>query len=810
MASVEVAAGGGADAAETATFPPDHLCFRERSDREDVLERFYEVTAQAVPRFHAGMDAEMAIVEAARRVAMRLGIADVESDCLRQMRLMSGRAHGGLGQDNTDEDVLVIACSPSPAEAVVYMETRRVEPMETWSPSFDPIVQFACDGEPSGGAVWRIKHLSRPLPSEYCVGSELQSMKFRVPLEEGGSSLMLAVEQVHDLTEDLERDLFMDSLFRIDEITRDEEARKNQAIQRFAQAEGKADKIIPLLYQLVDYSDEDAKLKIIASKLRRLVYWMSKASSADASENISAVLEVLSRLATSKLMTRFGRAFLEVSKVPCVILAAAECLRPSAGEISNIALKLQQTLLAQGWDVRVVTTLAPNEAHANMNAIHQHEGIDVYANNSSTCKLKYAVRLPGSIYSAADDQRPKLRRQFAVAALAAFAAQGEKPAAIISCGWPAADFPEVICNSEEQTELARHFTNVKLMHVIEPQDVLVYPTVSARALSCVDYWGTCGISSMHVPQRLADVAPRQSEPVNLEVGHEVNQRSALHSTVAARKGIVRRFLPSLGNDDTLVLVGIFNSGPQVYRKRSDAMKMLSTLLEASDVKAAVVVVGDENLESDTAMTELRRKYPRLLSVVPSEHTMLAMQAADVAVLPIAPDSIRNELFSLGIEVVSSIQSLLDTIVTRGRGEYAAPAVKVEVMKKAKGLDAQNQWSSVLSSLLQIIPVACPAPRDLDQRFRTEASNEIQAGRTTRIEIYRPNAETALVLGSMNGWTYPLQMESPSSDGRFRLKLKLPAGKHYYKLLIDGEWTTDDRSPEEVDSAGYRNNFLTVT
>jgi hypothetical protein len=49
------------------------------------------------------------------------------------------------------------------------------------------------------------------------------------------------------------------------------------------------------------------------------------------------------------------------------------------------------------------------------------------------------------------------------------------------------------------------------------------------------------------------------------------------------------------------------------------------------------------------------------------------------------------------------------------------------------------------------------------------------------------------------------------DGIWRLSMNLPAGRHEYKFVIDGNWTTDPNAPDTgPDGFGGENAILVLT
>lgn len=74
----------------------------------------------------------------------------------------------------------------------------------------------------------------------------------------------------------------------------------------------------------------------------------------------------------------------------------------------------------------------------------------------------------------------------------------------------------------------------------------------------------------------------------------------------------------------------------------------------------------------------------------------------------------------------------------------------------------------------------------------------------------PEAVSVNVAGSFNDWEPAgLPMER-KADGRWERALDLPAGRHEFRLVIDGVWSDVPNAPETVENAfGSRNAVLVV-
>jgi glycosidase len=72
------------------------------------------------------------------------------------------------------------------------------------------------------------------------------------------------------------------------------------------------------------------------------------------------------------------------------------------------------------------------------------------------------------------------------------------------------------------------------------------------------------------------------------------------------------------------------------------------------------------------------------------------------------------------------------------------------------------------------------------------------GYTFTYRATNPNVKKVSVAGQFNGWnseSHPLEQTGP---GFYELFVRVPAGSHPYKLVVDGEWALDQANPEKLD------------
>lgn len=81
----------------------------------------------------------------------------------------------------------------------------------------------------------------------------------------------------------------------------------------------------------------------------------------------------------------------------------------------------------------------------------------------------------------------------------------------------------------------------------------------------------------------------------------------------------------------------------------------------------------------------------------------------------------------------------------------------------------------------------------------------------RFSCRAPQAGAVYLAGSFNGWSAQVDLMDRGDDGIWRLSLPLSAGRHEYKFVIDGAWTTDPNAYETgPDGFGGQNAVLVLT
>ena len=84
------------------------------------------------------------------------------------------------------------------------------------------------------------------------------------------------------------------------------------------------------------------------------------------------------------------------------------------------------------------------------------------------------------------------------------------------------------------------------------------------------------------------------------------------------------------------------------------------------------------------------------------------------------------------------------------------------------------------------------------------------GQEVEFAYSAPRAAKVSIAGSFNSWSTTSMPMKKGKDGMWRIKLKLPHGRHEYKYFVDGAWAQDVPGSEMVPNAfGTSNCVVTV-
>ena len=68
-------------------------------------------------------------------------------------------------------------------------------------------------------------------------------------------------------------------------------------------------------------------------------------------------------------------------------------------------------------------------------------------------------------------------------------------------------------------------------------------------------------------------------------------------------------------------------------------------------------------------------------------------------------------------------------------------------------------------------------------------------KTHHLTLQRPGAGNVFVAGTFNDWAQDATPLVKNGDDTFAVELALPAGRHEYRFVVDGEWEDDPQAAE---------------
>ena len=79
----------------------------------------------------------------------------------------------------------------------------------------------------------------------------------------------------------------------------------------------------------------------------------------------------------------------------------------------------------------------------------------------------------------------------------------------------------------------------------------------------------------------------------------------------------------------------------------------------------------------------------------------------------------------------------------------------------------------------------------------DATSEVDV---VRFELSAPTASKVMLVGSFNRWNpVATPLERDPATGRWMVALRLPAGRHVYAFVVDGDVTADPAAPRAADA-----------
>jgi len=172
---------------------------------------------------------------------------------------------------------------------------------------------------------------------------------------------------------------------------------------------------------------------------------------------------------------------------------------------------------------------------------------------------------------------------------------------------------------------------------------------------------------------------------------------------------------------------------------------------------------------------------------------------------LAEEVIRSETKQQRREIVSSLSGRLEAISTSADELLAAakPAIKLADTPETK-------ISEPVVQAIQGPETEDPKPTDIDTRLSDYYGVSQINDAVVFVTLY-PRAGSVAIAGDFNNWQPgKTAMERVGKSGVWQTKLKLPAGKYRYRLVVDGQWQQDPYNEQaELNPFGGFNSVLEV-
>jgi len=137
----------------------------------------------------------------------------------------------------------------------------------------------------------------------------------------------------------------------------------------------------------------------------------------------------------------------------------------------------------------------------------------------------------------------------------------------------------------------------------------------------------------------------------------------------------------------------------------------------------------------------------------------------------------------------------------GQGAVEDPIRLSEAVCDLQGVDSKE---------LNAIRYTLNADKDIDTRLSDYYGVSQINDAVVFVTLY-PRAGSVAIAGDFNNWQpEKTTMERVGKSGVWQTKLKLPAGKYRYRLVVDGQWQQDPYNEQtELNPFGGFNSVLEI-
>lgn len=96
-----------------------------------------------------------------------------------------------------------------------------------------------------------------------------------------------------------------------------------------------------------------------------------------------------------------------------------------------------------------------------------------------------------------------------------------------------------------------------------------------------------------------------------------------------------------------------------------------------------------------------------------------------------------------------------------------------------------------------------------KKEKKKESSKKQNHKRASFELMAPEAQSVLLAGDFNSWDTNVHPLKRSSNGLWKINLKLSPGRYEYRFLVDGQWQNDP-SCESYESNPFGSDNCVIT
>jgi len=171
---------------------------------------------------------------------------------------------------------------------------------------------------------------------------------------------------------------------------------------------------------------------------------------------------------------------------------------------------------------------------------------------------------------------------------------------------------------------------------------------------------------------------------------------------------------------------------------------------------------------------------------------------------LAEEVIGSQTKLLRHEMVNSLASQLDSISASANELLNADSI----LKQDSKIGIQSVKPAIKA--VQTLKAEKPKTSDIDVKLSDYYGVSQITDAIVFVTLY-PRAETVQIAGDFNNWQPAnTQMQKVGTSGVWQTKLKLPAGRYRYRLVVDGQWQQDPYNEQtELNPFGEFNSIVEV-